>query len=209
MKALRYSAVALLLTAAPALASTVTDDFIAAYDKNDPIQMGAVVKKNQSTIPAEVNSIIEKTKALGPEEQESRLYVAEQMAQHYREQTGDAAPLKEVKKAAFESRLSKPVRPAKAEGVYTVELPRESGEIKNIFTPDNIIIKKGETVRWVNNDSIGHLFSTMKFLGMGGILSPKIEPGKSWDYTFDKPGEYFYICFIHQGMIGKVTVEEN
>jgi hypothetical protein len=35
-----------------------------------------------------------------------------------------------------------------------------------------------------------------------------IGKGDTWEYTFNEPGEYFYICFIHRAMIGKITVVE-
>lgn len=103
--------------------------------------------------------------------------------------------------------------PAEVDGllgkvVFLEKSTDKDGKIRNVFSPDNVIIKQGEKVRWVNEDKYKHLFaSTMQFLGgMGGISSPDVEPGESWEYKFEKPGEYFYMCFIHRGMLGKVTV---
>ena len=69
-------------------------------------------------------------------------------------------------------------------------------------------IKKGEVVRWVNNDNVAHLLASMHVIGEQGIFSPRVAPGNSWEYRFDKAGEYYYICFIHKVMYGKVTVVE-
>ena len=35
-----------------------------------------------------------------------------------------------------------------------------------------------------------------------------IEPGQSWDHTFHSPGEYYYVCFSHKVMYGKIVVKE-
>lgn len=93
-------------------------------------------------------------------------------------------------------------------GVYIIELPKAVAGEKNIFRPNNIIIKKGSTVRWVSKDETEHVFATMKLISKGAISSPRVAPGGSWEQKFDESGEYFYICFIHHSMIGKLTVEE-
>lgn len=130
------------------------------------------------------------------------------MAMAYKDATGDTALLLEVKKRSFDSRLSEPVRSTPEKGVHIVDIPRAGADSKDIFRPDNIIIKKGETVRWVNNDGIDHVFSSMPLIGKGGISVPGIKPGGSWEFVFKETGEYYYICYIHKGMIGKVAVEE-
>lgn len=190
--------------------SQVRKDFITALEQNDPVKTAAVIDANKDKVPAEITAILDEAAApgLSKEEADGKRYLAELMAKHYKDSTGDMEPLKTVKKKIFESKLSPAVRSTAVDGVHIVESPEPAGEMKNFFKPDNIIIKKGETVRWVNNDKEGHIFASMSFLGMGGIFSPRVEQGKSWDFKFEKPGEYFYICFIHQGMVGKVTVEE-
>ena len=87
-------------------------------------------------------------------------------------------------------------------------MPKPSGDDKNIFKPDNITIKRGESVRWVNTGETEHILASMPLISVPGLFSPKVEAGQSWDYKFEKTGEYYYLCFIHKSMIGKVTVEE-
>jgi plastocyanin len=113
-----------------------------------------------------------------------------------------------VKKISFEVRLSPPVVSTSVDGIHIIDMPGVTEEVKNGFNPDNIIIKKGETVRWINSDEIEHIFSSTFFIGKGGISSPSIKPGEGWEYKFENTGEYFYICFIHRSMIGAITVEK-
>jgi plastocyanin len=189
--------------------SPVIDDYTKALDANDAAGMTAVVEKYKMYVPATIKKLLDE--AVNPdtdkEKREESFYLAELIANNYKEQTGDVGPLIDVKKALFNSRLSPPVRSVVKDGLHIVEIPEAAGDEMNIFKPDNIIIKQGETVRWANHDKISHVFASMPLIGAGGIFVPNIDPKKSYDYKFDKPGEYYYICFIHRGMIGKVTVE--
>lgn len=187
----------------------ITKQFLEAYDQKNAVKMSEVIKANKDKVPDEIKSLVEE--ALKPEtkqeDKDSKFFVAEMMARAYKDETGDVDILKFVKRKEFDSKLGGPVRSTPQGGVHIVEFPRATPEVKNIFRPDNIVIKAGETVRWVNNDEQGHIFASMPLIGTGGIFTPKIEPGKSWEFKFEKPGEYYYICFIHHGMIGKVSVE--
>ncbi len=206
--------VSLLVILTPAYGLTQVSDFMKAFGdalvSNNKEEMNSIVETNKDAIPTELATFIDEAvkEDTGEEDREAMFYVAEVMATMYKDKFGDPEPLKMVKKRYFEARLSEPVRSTPVDGVHIVECPPAKEGLKDVFRPDNIIIKKGETVRWVNNDNIAHIFASMPFIGEGGIFSPNIEPGGSWEYTFEKPGEYYYICFIHKGMIGKVTVEE-
>lgn len=190
--------------------SEVAKSFIDAFEKNDAVKMGSIVKDNKDKIPAEIKSIIDEAMLPGiaKDDRDSKLYIAEYMAKVYKDTTGDFVPLKDAKKKIFETKLTPAIKPAEANGVYIIETPKPTEKEQNFFRPDNIIIKKGSTVRWVNNDVNGHIFASMPFIGDGGIFSPTVNPGESWEHKFEKPGEYYYLCFIHQSMIGKITVEE-
>lgn len=189
--------------------SPVVNEFVKALDAKDAEGMSAVVTKYKMYIPATIKSLLDE--ALKPgvtdEKKEENFYLAELIANKHKELSGDTAPLIDVKKAVFHSKLGPAVRSVAKGGVHVVNMPEAKGEEMNVFKPDNIIIKVGETVRWVNKDKIAHVFSSMPVIGMGGIFVPSIEPGATYDYKFEKPGEYYYICFIHKGMVGKITVE--
>ncbi len=80
------------------------------------------------------------------------------------------------------------------------------------FSPEIVMIKKGGTVRWVNNDpkQPSHDFAS--------VPGPKPEnrelkvielrEGDIAEHTFNIPGIYDYFCYIHKGMVGRVIVEE-
>ncbi|WKZ33611.1 MAG: plastocyanin/azurin family copper-binding protein [Thermodesulfobacteriota bacterium] len=186
----------------------IADKFSEAFKERDRAALASLVDANRDSIPAEVRSVLDSAEKAAPEEKEGLFYLADEMAMAYKDATGDTALLLEVKKRSFDSRLSEPVRSMPGKGVHIVDIPRADADSRDIFRPDNIIIKKGETVRWVNNDGIDHVFSSMPLIGKGGISAPGIKPGGSWEFVFNEPGEYYYICYIHRGMIGKVAVEE-
>lgn len=75
--------------------------------------------------------------------------------------------------------------------------------------PQNITIKTGDTVRWVNNGFSGHDSTSGNDPAPDGIwASPEIPVGGSWSRIFDTPGTYSYFCALHPTLMpGTVTVE--
>lgn len=199
--------ITVLVLAGGSDASELSTRFKRALESKDYRTMTVLVKKNIGKIPSEVASLMDEAFAPGlkPAERDSLFTVAEFMADEYRKQTGDTGLVKGVKVRVFESKLAGPVTPAPQNGVYIVEAVSTEG-VKNTFVSDNIVIKKGSTVRWVNNDTVAHLLASVPVIGSGGIFSPTLETGASWEHTFVNTGEYYYICFIHRVMYGKVTV---
>jgi plastocyanin len=189
--------------------SQLLKDFLEAVEQRNDVLMTKIVEDNKDKIPAEINALLEENaKPTTPDEtKEENFFVAETLARTYKDVTEDARILKDVKKKSFEFKLGPALRSTPAEGVHIMEFPAPTDTVKNVFKPDNIVISKGDTVRWINHDIEGHVFSTVPFISDGGIMSPRIEPEAAWDYKFEKPGEYYLICFIHHAMIGKVTVE--
>jgi len=75
-------------------------------------------------------------------------------------------------------------------------------EIKNfLFTPQNLKIKKGETVVWTNVDPVPHLIKADTF------SSENLLANQRYSYKFENIGTYEYHCAIHPSMIGEVIVE--
>lgn len=73
------------------------------------------------------------------------------------------------------------------------------------FTPKNITVKKGTTVKWTNKDSAAHTVTS----DSGNKLdSENLEKGESYEVTFDEVGSFAYHCALHASMTGKVTVTE-
>jgi YVTN family beta-propeller protein len=60
----------------------------------------------------------------------------------------------------------------------------------------------GQTVTWVNADSVTHTVTADDDSWDSGDL----KPGHAFSKTFDAPGEYPYYCEIHPHMHGQVTV---
>jgi plastocyanin len=84
-----------------------------------------------------------------------------------------------------------------------------SGSANQItFSPQNVtvVIGRNNTIQWTNKDNTAHTVSSVSADSIS-FYSGLISPGGTYEYTFDKPGVYSYICTLHPGwMHGKVTV---
>ena len=79
-------------------------------------------------------------------------------------------------------------------------------EMKNIaFNPNHIEIFVGQTVKWMNKDSVEHqIYSNSND---NEIKSYRMGAGENFTYTFRKAGTYDYHCTIHPSMKGTVIVK--
>ena len=72
------------------------------------------------------------------------------------------------------------------------------------FNPAEVTVKAGDTVTWVNNDTVGHDVTGDDFKsGDAGAM----QNGDTFEHTFDAAGTFDYVCSVHPGMEGSVTVE--
>jgi plastocyanin len=80
---------------------------------------------------------------------------------------------------------------------------------KNIqFDPKSVTVAKGTTVRWTNDDSTAH--DVTKTGGPGPDFSSgqgDMQQGDTYEQTFKTPGTIKYVCTVHPGMEGTVTVK--
>jgi plastocyanin len=95
--------------------------------------------------------------------------------------------------------------PGRVEITYKQSSPDQSGKVVIIkdfvFIPAEITISKGETVTWINQDSVPHTATGSKFdSGYMGI-------GATFKFTFNEAGTFDYICTFHPFMKGKVIVK--
>lgn len=190
--------------------SEIVSEFTHGLYKRDHTKIHSIVDKNRDSIPGTVDTLLDSALAPGltKEQSEARYFVVERMATEYRKVTGDEKLLVKVKKRMFESRLSPATTPEKSVAPHIIKSVSTDKDRK-VFMPNNIVIKSGETIRWVNNDTTDQLLSSvMTSIGKKGILSPRIEPGQSWERTFYTPGEYYYMSPINKVMYGKVVVVE-
>ncbi|MBI2600430.1 cupredoxin family copper-binding protein [Candidatus Daviesbacteria bacterium] len=77
------------------------------------------------------------------------------------------------------------------------------------FLPQQINIAAGETITWVNQDSIEHTTTSDDINAAESWGSGTLVPGQSFSKMFTKPGVYNYHCSVHPSMRGTVVVMET
>ena len=70
------------------------------------------------------------------------------------------------------------------------------------FTPMDVTITAGSTVTWKNMDGEPHTVASVD----GTFHSPALDENDTYQFKFDKPGVYKYICSIHPKMRATITV---
>ena len=79
-------------------------------------------------------------------------------------------------------------------------------DMKNFqFAPKDATAKVGQTVRWVNQDSAPHDATDEK---TGQFKSDQFAKGESYEFTPKKAGKIVYVCTLHPGMDGTLTVTQ-
>jgi plastocyanin len=68
------------------------------------------------------------------------------------------------------------------------------------FAPADLSVPAGTEVTWRNADDFNHTATGESF------DSEPIEGGTTFSHTFDTAGSFPYVCTIHSGMAGTVTV---
>ena len=71
----------------------------------------------------------------------------------------------------------------------------------NLFQPPHIEVPVRTTVTFTNADQVPH---NVKF--DDGPSSDNLSFGATFQRVFETPGTYDYLCTIHVGMVGRVTV---
>lgn len=73
------------------------------------------------------------------------------------------------------------------------------------FSPPEVRIKVGDSVRWVNHEK--RTSHSVVFQSDGGLESDRLFPGEHWQRTFTQRGSYHYRCGPHEEMKGLIIVE--
>jgi plastocyanin len=74
------------------------------------------------------------------------------------------------------------------------------------FDPPHIQVAAGDTVTWTQGgDGTPHTATATEGTFDSGEIG---DPGDTFQFTFEDPGEYSYSCSIHPEMRGQVTVTE-
>ena len=68
------------------------------------------------------------------------------------------------------------------------------------FNSDHVTIEEGDTVTWVWDDG------DMPHDVSGGGFKSEVQTEGTFSHTFDDAGGYPYVCTLHSGMRGTVTV---
>jgi plastocyanin len=68
------------------------------------------------------------------------------------------------------------------------------------FTPANLTVKVGQTVKWENEDPAPHNATG------DGIKTKTINKGQEVTFKATKAGTFHYICTVHPNMHGTLTV---
>ena len=77
--------------------------------------------------------------------------------------------------------------------------------IKNFkFNPPEITIKRGETIRWENNEK--RQYHSVWFEASGEEETDYFFPEESYERSFNKTGTFHYRCGPHKKMKGAVYV---
>lgn len=84
----------------------------------------------------------------------------------------------------------------------TVEVDIE----KYVFTPAEVRVQVGDTVRWHNREK--RTSHSVLFPQEGGRESARLFPDESWERQFTQSGRYPYTCGPHPEMKGLVIVGE-
>jgi plastocyanin len=76
--------------------------------------------------------------------------------------------------------------------------------IENVrFDPQDLTVKRGERVTWVNKDLFPHTATA----DAKTFDSQSIAPTGTWTWVAGKPGTYTYTCTFHPTMKGTIRVQ--
>jgi plastocyanin len=71
------------------------------------------------------------------------------------------------------------------------------------YSPMELTVTPGTIVTWKNLDGEPHTVASLD----GAFHSPALDQGDTYQFKFDKPGVYKYICSIHPRMMATITVK--
>lgn len=75
------------------------------------------------------------------------------------------------------------------------------------FTPQEIQVSKGTTVRWSNDEK--RQYHSVWFRETGEPETDYFFPGETYEKTFNETGRFPYICGPHPRMTGVVIVTDD
>ena len=96
-----------------------------------------------------------------------------------------------------------PVPPTAPIGSASITIPMGAATLGNrAYSPGEIAVAIGDSITWVNVDTVAHTSTA----NGGGWDSGSLAPGQQFSTTVRTAGSFAYHCVIHPGMVGTVTV---
>ena len=78
------------------------------------------------------------------------------------------------------------------------------------YIPSNFVIKPGDSVTWINEDSAFHSVTSGTYdMPLELFDSGYLDPFETFSYTFDESGIYDYYCTLHPWMEAMIIVQER
>lgn len=125
-------------------------------------------------------------------------------------------PSSSISTPSQQSTPSTPTQPTTTPTTTTPQSPTSTSsaattyevKIKDfIFSPADITVKVGDTIKWTNEDSAAHTATASD----GTFDTDRLAQGESGSYKFTSAdvGTHNYICNIHPSMKGTVTVTSS
>ncbi len=97
----------------------------------------------------------------------------------------------------------------KADVIIPIKVSRPGCDIEDVcYIPSTIVVEKGKSVTWLNEDSSFHSVTSGFYPEPSGLFdSGHLDPYQSYTLSFDKYGVYDYFCTLHPWMKAQVIVE--
>jgi plastocyanin len=99
--------------------------------------------------------------------------------------------------------------PPAAEQTQTPQATEPAGDevkvgMKNIkFVPHDVTAKVGQKIVWTNGDAVPH---NVTATDGADFKSDDLKQGDTFEFTPTKAGDIAYVCTIHNGQDGTITV---
>ena len=97
----------------------------------------------------------------------------------------------------------------KADVIIPMKVSRPGCDIEDIcYIPPNIVVEKGKSVTWINEDSSFHSVTSGFYPEPSGLFdSGHLDPYQFYTLSFDEYGTYDYFCTLHPWMKAQVIVK--
>ena len=102
----------------------------------------------------------------------------------------------------------------KADVIIPIKVSRPGSDIEDVcYIPSTIVVEKGKSVTWINDDSSFHTVTSGFWGEPTGLFDSTadtngyLDPYQSYTFSFDEYGVYDYFCTLHPWMKAQVIVE--